>query len=118
MWQKFVCIGRVGKEPSLSYTDSGTARCWFSVAVNSNSANEKETTWFNVTAWGKTAEFCKKHVMKGKRVLISGTIKLYVSQNNSAQIQINASDVQIIDWGDTDNNTNDLQDNIESSISF
>ena len=35
----------------------------------------KETIWFRVTAWGKTAEICNQYLRKGMRVFIEGRLR-------------------------------------------
>ncbi len=75
-----VIVGRLTKDPELTYTQSGAAVCRFSIAVNRSSgssrANQEDTTsFFNIVAWNKTAEICKEYLSKGRQVGIAGRIQ-------------------------------------------
>jgi single-strand DNA-binding protein len=75
-----VIVGRLTRDPDLSYTQSGSAVCRFSVAVNRSSGpaaegQEDTTSFFNVVAWNKTAELCKEYLSKGKQVGIDGRLQ-------------------------------------------
>lgn len=77
---KVMLIGRLGKDPELSYTQSGTAKCRFSVATSEvftdNSGNRQEKTeWHHVVVWGKQAESAGKFLQKGREVFIEGKIE-------------------------------------------
>lgn len=68
--------GRLGKDPELTFTQGGNARCVFSMATSEKykdkgSGDWKEKTeWHNITVWGKQAENAEKFLKKGSRVLI------------------------------------------------
>ena len=77
---KCIICGNLGKDPELTYTQTGNAVCKFSVAVNekwTDSAGEKQekTEWFNCVAWRGLAETCGKYLEKGRQVLIEGKIQ-------------------------------------------
>ncbi len=79
MYHTLLIVGNVGKEPELRYTPSGQAVCSFSVATNrqytaGNGEQVKETIWFRVSTWGKTAEACNQYLKKGAKVLIEGRL--------------------------------------------
>lgn len=79
MYQSLTIAGNVGKDPEMRYTPSGQAVTSFSVATNrqytaSNGEQVKETIWFRVSAWGKTAEVCNQYVKKGMKVLVEGRL--------------------------------------------
>jgi len=70
---QWTIVGRVGRDPQLRHTASGTAVANFSVATtNRISADREETEWHNVVAWGKSAEFVGKYIKKGNRVVVVG----------------------------------------------
>lgn len=80
MFHTIIIAGNVGRDPEMRYTPSGQPVTSFSVATNrqytSNSGETvKETIWFRVTTWGKTAEVCNQYVKKGSKVLIEGTLR-------------------------------------------
>ncbi|HMS07997.1 MAG TPA: single-stranded DNA-binding protein [Pyrinomonadaceae bacterium] len=71
-------LGNAGREVSLRYSEKGTAVASFPIASNSFK-NGKEgrvevTHWFNVTAFGKTAEILAEHVKKGTYLLVHGRL--------------------------------------------
>ncbi len=79
MWHKIEIVGNLGKDPEMRYTPAGQAVCSFSVASSrtytaGNGEKVKETTWFRVSTWGKTAEICNQYLKKGSRVLIEGRL--------------------------------------------
>ena len=68
---KVILIGRLGRDPELSYTPNGQARAKFSVATDEGYRDRQtgqkveKTEWHNVVAWRQTAEFCGKYLTKG-----------------------------------------------------
>jgi single-strand DNA-binding protein len=69
-------VGRSGRDPEVKYFESGSVVCKFTVAVNRNSSNRDEPPdWFDVEAWGKTAEIAANYVKKGSLVGVSGSLK-------------------------------------------
>ena len=68
-------LGRVGTDPELRYTQSGTAVAQLRLATDRRRQNgEVEADWHNITAWGKTAEIISEHVGKGERLLVTGKL--------------------------------------------
>jgi len=47
-------VGRLTADPELRFTNTGTAVCEFSIAVDR--VGTEETDFFDVVAWAKTAE--------------------------------------------------------------
>ena len=75
---KVIIVGRVGRDAEMRYTPSGQAVTSFSVAVTRQYKKDgetvKETTWFRVSTWGKTAEACNQYVKKGMEVYVEGRL--------------------------------------------
>lgn len=71
-------LGNTGRDVSLRYTEKGTAVASFPIASNSfkNSSEGRVqvTHWFNVTAFGKTAETIAAQVKKGTHLLVHGRL--------------------------------------------
>ncbi len=67
----WVLIGRIVKDPEISVTTNGKALCKFSLAVN-RQFNRDETDFFDVIAWGKTAEIIADHHNKGSQIAVTG----------------------------------------------
>jgi len=76
-----ILVGRLTRDPELTYTPSGTAVCRFSIAVNrssgpnSENSGDNSTSYFNIVTWNKTAEICKEYLSKGKQVGIDGRLQ-------------------------------------------
>ena len=109
MFQEVQIIGYVGREPELRYTPAGKAFCNFSVAANrSFGQGQKETTWFKVTTFEKTAEYCGNNLHKGMKVLVTGRLtsddkgcpRVFQKQDGTwaATFEVVAEKFQIIDW--------------------
>ena len=76
---KFQFMGRLTKDPETRVIpNSNTQVTTFSLAVNRRFADqngERKTDFFNLTAFGKLAEFCSKYYRKGQLVLVEGRIQ-------------------------------------------
>lgn len=77
---KVLIIGRLGKDPELRYTGSGSPVTTFTVAAgrqwkDSNGEQRDETEWFSIVVWNKLAEICSQHLSKGSRVYIEGRLQ-------------------------------------------
>ena len=79
MYQHLTIIGNVGRDPEMRYTPSGTPVTALNIATNrtykdNNGQQVKETTWFRVSVFGKTAENCAQYLQKGRMVLVEGRL--------------------------------------------
>ena len=71
-----VClVGRVGQDPEVKYFESGSVKCNLTLAVNRPTKN-KETDWFTLEIWGKTAEIAANYVRKGSQIGIEGSLHM------------------------------------------
>jgi single-strand DNA-binding protein len=73
-------IGRLGVDPELRYTPSGSPVATFRIASSrqwkdANGESREETEWFNVVAWNKLAEICQQYLAKGSRVYVEGRLQ-------------------------------------------
>ena len=75
MYHQVILAGTVGKDCEMRYTPSGQPVATFSVAVDDKHGDKKNTLWFRVTVWNKTAEVCNEHVKKGMKVLVEGHLQ-------------------------------------------
>ncbi|MBL0240384.1 MAG: single-stranded DNA-binding protein [Chloracidobacterium sp.] len=71
-------LGNAARDSSLKYSEKGTPVASFPIASNSfkNSPEGRVqvTHWFNVVAFGKTAETLAEHVKKGTHLLVHGRL--------------------------------------------
>ena len=77
---KAILVGNLGRDPEVSYTQNGTARCRFPLATGesyTNNAGERidRTEWHNIVVWGKQAETVGKYLQKGRQVFVEGRIQ-------------------------------------------
>ena len=76
---KFQFLGRLTKDPEVRYTaNNNTQVTTFTIAVNRKfvaQGTERQADFFNLTSFGKTAEFIAKYFKKGQQVLVEGRIQ-------------------------------------------
>lgn len=90
MLNKILLIGNLGRDPEMSYTQSGKAVTKFSLAVSRRSTDRatgekrEETQWFNIIAWEGLAETCNTYLHKGSKCYIEGrmTSRKYQDREN------------------------------------
>jgi len=78
---KVMLIGNCTRDPEIRYTPKGTAVVELGIAVNrrftaENGEKREETTFVDVTLWGRTAEVAKEYLHKGRPVYIEGRLQL------------------------------------------
>ena len=88
-------VGRLTKDPETKETSGGIITK-FSVACD-NDDKDKTTTFFNCTAFGKSAEFVAKYITKGRLVMVSGSIKSNQGSDGKTYWQVDASKVKGLD---------------------
>jgi len=103
-----VLVGRLGNDPELTYTNSGTALCKFRLAVErpprrteDGGRGEKETDWLDITCWGKVAENVNQYLDKGSLVGVEGRMqsRTWERQDGSKGygVEVNAMRVQFLE---------------------
>jgi single-strand DNA-binding protein len=81
-FNKVILVGNLTRDPEVKYTTGGTAVAEIGLAVNrqwfDQKANERkeETTFVDVTLWGRQAEVAGEYLSKGRSVLIEGRLQL------------------------------------------
>ena len=76
---KVMLMGRLTRDPELRHTNTNqVAVVSFGIAVDRRfqKDKEKETDFFNVTAWGHTAEFVERNFTKGQPIALDGRLQL------------------------------------------
>lgn len=76
-------IGRLTKDPDLSYTQSGNAVCKFTLAVNR--VGKYDADFIRIVTWNKVAENCNRYLAKGSQVGIQGRIQTGSYKNKDGQ---------------------------------
>ena len=92
-------IGNLTQDPELKSTSSGISVCRFSLAVSrkySDASGERQTDFFNCTAWRSLGETIAKYCKKGNKVMVGGSIELRNYEDNKG-IKRTAVDIIVND---------------------
>jgi len=78
---KVMLMGNLTRDPEVRYTPKGTAVAELGLAINrvytaDNNEKREETTFVDVTLWGRTAEIAGEYLKKGRPVFIEGRLQL------------------------------------------
>ena len=96
-----ILVGRLTRDPELSYTNNQTPICKFSIASNRSSGNgQEEVSYFNIVTWNKVATSCSNYLKKGSQTIVEGRLKQNRYQDKSGQnkshVEIVANNVQFL----------------------
>lgn len=104
---KAILIGRLTRDPETRYTQSGTAVCTFTLAVDRRFARRDENNgqptadFIPIVVWSKLAEVCGNNLTKGRRVGVDGRIQVrtYDAQDGTKRYvtEIVAENVEFLD---------------------
>ena len=74
---RIIIKGRLTRDPELKTGSSGIEFCKFTVAVDRRRGKdkEKETDFFDCTAFGKTGVAISKYLTKGREILVQGRME-------------------------------------------
>ncbi len=79
-YNRVILVGNLTRDVELRHTANGTAVVEIGLAVNDrvkrNGEWTEETTFIDVTLWGRTAEVAAEYLHTGSPVLIEGRLKL------------------------------------------
>ena len=96
-------MGRLGADPELRHTQSGTAVANFRLAVDRDfkdrDTGERGTDWIDVVAWRQTAEFVARYFTKGRMAVVEGRL-------------------QVRGWTDKDGNKRSTTEVVADSVYF
>lgn len=94
--------GRLGQDPEVKHLDSGKTVANFSLAVDDGYGEKKNSFWFRISAWEKTAEFVEKYLFKGSKVLVSGRLVSRQFEdkdgNNRTVVEVVANHIEPFTW--------------------
>lgn len=114
---KVFLIGNLTRDPELTETASGVPVCHFSIAVNRNYSSqdgERQTDFFNCTAWRAMAESIARFTKKGKKVCVVGSIQLRNYEDNQGvkrtAVDIIAQDVEFLSPRDNEDSFDDVSE--------
>ena len=105
-FNRVTLMGNLTRDPELKRTKSGATLTELGMAMNRSWTNENgqrydETTFVDVTVWGKQAENAAKYLQKGRSVLIEGRLQLDSWQDtntgqNRSRLRVVAESVQFL----------------------
>ena len=108
MLNKGILMGRLTRDPELRHTQSGTAVCSFTLAIDrdrKDANGEKQTDFLDCVAWSKQAGFVSQWFSKGAMAIVVGRIQSRKWQdqngNNRTAIELNCEEVS---FGETKKN--------------
>ncbi len=98
-----VLVGRLTRDAELKYTNTGTAVCKMSIAVNrrrkSNDEWINEASFFDIVLWGKIGEALSQYLVKGKQVGIVGELRQNKWEQDGkprSKVEVVASNIQLL----------------------
>jgi single-strand DNA-binding protein len=100
-----VISGRATADSTLSYTEKGRAFLRFRIASSRNFRDKntgewrEDTTFVNVTSWGKQAERLSERIKKGAPVLIEGRLSSFTQEVDGfkrTNVNITAWRIQVL----------------------
>ena len=79
-YNRVVLVGNLGKDAEVRFTSSGTAVANFAIATTERwttkeGEKQKKTEWHRIVLWGRAAEALQSYLVKGKQVLVEGSIQ-------------------------------------------
>lgn len=112
-----VCLmGRLTRDPELRTTSNGKSVSSFSLAVERD-YDRSTADFFDVTAWGQTAEFISKYFSKGRMMVICGKLQTRDWQdkngNRRKTTEVVAEHVYFADSRKAEDKSEDKEDFVE-----
>ena len=109
---KAMLIGRLGKDPELKYTPSGTAFAKFSLAEtekwkDKDGNKQEKTNWHNIVTWVKQAEILSQYLKKGSKVYLEGKIETRSWEADGKKHYMTEIKVQNFEFLDSKKDTQD-----------
>ena len=113
---KVMLIGNLTRDPELRYTPKGTAVTDLGLAINRVWNNEQgqkqeETTFVEVTFWGRQAEIAQQYLTKGRGVYVEGRLQMDTWDDKEtgkkrSRLKIHGENLQFLPEGRTGQGTN------------
>ena len=90
--KQITIAGNIGKDAETRSTGQGDSVTSFTVAVNDR---KKNTTWFDVSLWGKRGQSLAQYLTKGGKVCVSGELSTREYEGKT-YLQVNAAEVTLM----------------------
>ena len=115
---KVILMGNLTADPEYKTTPSGVGVTTFKIAVGRRFAkqgDEVTADFFNCVAWRNTADFVAKHFVKGKGIVVVGSLqnRSWTAQDGSKRYITEVVADECYFNGGKESNTNDSAPNFE-----
>ena len=106
MLNKVMIIGRLGRDPELRYSQSGSPVCTLNIATDESYTDRDgnrvdRAEWHRVVVFQKAAENCSQYLTKGSLVFVEGSLQTRKWQDQQGPdrytTEIKAQRVQFLD---------------------
>ena len=92
MLNKVMIIGRLGRDPELRYSQSGSPVCTLNIATDESYTDRDgnrvdRAEWHRVVVFQKAAENCSQYLTKGSLVFVEGSLQTRKWQDQQGQAQ-------------------------------
>ena len=101
--------GNLTRDAELKYTNTGTAICNFSLAVNEKYGDKDYASYFDFTIWGKFAEAVNQYLLKGLPIAVTAKAKQERWEqdgNKRSKVKYNVLSLRMFSKGGTQNQSN------------
>jgi len=107
-------IGRLGQDPEIRYTQSGSAVANVNIATNdywTDKKGEKQerTEWHSLVLWGKLADLAQNYLKKGSQIYVEGRIQTRDWEDDQSQkhykTEVVVTTMQFLDTKISENST-------------
>ena len=112
---KIFLIGNLTRDPELRETPSGVAMCRFAIAVQrpySSQDGERQTDFFECTAWRGLGETIARYTKKGKKVAVVGSVQIRNYEDNQGAkrtaVDVIVQDCEFLSPKDSDDSFGDV----------
>ncbi len=105
-YNRVTLVGNLTRQPELRKTKNGTPVAELGIALNrswngENGQKQEETTYVDVTVWGRSAENAAQYLQKGRSVLIEGRLQMETWQDKQSgedrsKLRVVAESVQFL----------------------
>jgi single-strand DNA-binding protein len=89
-YNKVMLVGNLGADPEVRTVPGGQTVANFRIATtkvwtDKSGARQEKTEWHRISAWGKTADVCGKHLAKGRKVHVEGRLRTSEWEDKTGQ---------------------------------
>jgi single-strand DNA-binding protein len=114
-------MGNLTRDPEIISTPKGFSICNFGIAINrtwkdDNDQKKEETTFVDLTFFGKTGEVIGKYVIKGQPIYVEGRLSLdewtdKATGQNRSKLKVIGESFQFLSSGKTEGGSGTAENN-------